>query len=188
MMRPAIHAQTRSKRRRMSVLMLLTLGACSDNMQDQPRVDPLDASGLFEDGAGTRPPVPGTVALEDSLEPELPPEPTLALLELGQARFNGVCAACHAEDGYGDGPVVQRGFPAPVSLHEQRLREADDAHLLQVIEQGQGKMPAYGTILDRRERYAVVAYVRALQLSQHADASSLPEVLQRSLPERGGEP
>lgn len=162
-----------------ALLAALLAGGCSEDMRDQPRADALEASAFFADGASARPPVEGTVP-RHPLEPP-PPEVTMEVLELGRERFEGICAVCHGRDGYGDGIVPQRGFPAPPSLHEARLRSASDAHILRVMEQGLGKMPTYREILSEGERVAVLAYVRALQLSQHADASRLPGALRERL-------
>ncbi len=176
------------------ILLALAMG-CSDDMRDQPYSRPMDASKFFLDGTSMRPRAPGTVAVDEGgpVESELAEyerlEVTPALLALGRDRFESICAVCHAQDGYGEGVVVQRGFPAPPSLHEPRLREAEDAHLLTVARNGLGKMPPYGSVLSRRERFAVVRYIRALQLSQHAPIDALPaDVRERLAAKEGGTP
>ncbi len=153
-------------------------------MGDQPRADTYEFEGFFADGRVERPLVEGTVA-RGELDAGARPEVDLELVELGRARFYGMCAACHGRDGYGEGVVVQRGFPAPPPLHEARLRGVDDGHLYRVIADGQGKMPSHAAQLDVRERWAVVAFVRALQLSQHAEVSELPPEVRERLTREG---
>jgi mono/diheme cytochrome c family protein len=93
---------------------------------------------------------------------------TLALLERGRERFEIYCVPCHSPLGDGDGMVVRRGFPKPASYHVDRLREAPDRHFYDVITQGYGIMYAYGDRVDPEDRWAIVAYIRALQRSQDA--------------------
>lgn len=98
---------------------------------------------------------------------------TPALLARGQNRFDIYCAPCHSRAGDGDGMIVQRGFPAPPSYHTARLRNAPDSHFYQVITDGYGVMYPYADRVSPYDRWAIVAYIRALQLSQHAPASTL---------------
>lgn len=98
---------------------------------------------------------------------------TPALLARGQNRFNTFCAPCHSRAGDGDGMVAQRGFPAPPSYHTARLRNAPDSHFYEVISDGYGVMYPYADRVSPHDRWAIVAYIRALQLSQHAPASQL---------------
>jgi len=98
---------------------------------------------------------------------------TRALLQRGQERFEIYCAPCHGRSGNGDGMIVRRGFPAPPSYHTDRLRNAPDSHFYQVISNGYGVMYPYADRVDPRDRWAIVAYIRALQLSQHAPRSQL---------------
>lgn len=105
---------------------------------------------------------------------------TLALLERGQQRFDIYCAPCHGLSGNGDGMIVRRGFPAPPSYHTDRLRKAPDSHFYQVISHGYGVMYPYADRIDPHDRWAIVAYIRALQLSQHAPRDRLtPQDLSR---------
>ncbi len=97
-----------------------------------------------------------------------PLPPTAALLQRGRERFDIYCAPCHGRSGYGDGMVVRRGFPAPPSYHTDALRHAPDSHFYQVITHGYGVMYPYAARVSPRDRWAIVAYIRALQLSQHA--------------------
>ena len=98
---------------------------------------------------------------------------TAATYRRGQERFDIFCAPCHGPTGEGDGMVVQRGFPAPPSYHTDRLRGAPDRHFYEVITQGYGAMYPYADRVSRRDRWAIVAYIRALQLSRHAPARLL---------------
>ena len=100
---------------------------------------------------------------------------TLALLERGRERYRIYCLPCHGEYGDGDGRVVAKfGFPQPPSLHDERLLAATDAHLLDVVIRGYGVMYSYSTVLPPRDRWAVVGYLRALQLARHADVAQFP--------------
>jgi mono/diheme cytochrome c family protein len=107
--------------------------------------------------------------------PDLPIEVTAATYRRGRERFEIFCAPCHSVVGDGDGMVVRRGFPAPPSYHTDRLRRAPDRHFYDVITHGYGAMYPYADRLSPEDRWAVVAYIRALQLSQHAPASVLNE-------------
>lgn len=165
------------------------MAGCMQEMADQPRVDVYQADSFFTDGMSARPQVAGTVSRDQpvqltpaitgrqdgkSLE-QIPVELTQELLERGQQRFGIMCVHCHGPSGYGDGMVVQRGFPAPPSYHTERLRSAPDGHLFAVITDGLGRMPALGRRITPSDRWAITAYVRALQLSQNAGVDSLPE-------------
>jgi mono/diheme cytochrome c family protein len=175
------------------LLLALPLLAACENMQDQPRYDPLEASTFFPDGRSARPLVPGTVprgaideepafytgvADDDSLLDENPLPITLELLERGRERYDIYCAPCHGIDGYGSGMIVQRGFPAPQSFHIDRLRQAPDGYYFHAITNGFGRMYAYDYRIKTQDRWAVIAYIRALQLSQFAEEQDVPpEVL-----------
>jgi len=98
---------------------------------------------------------------------------TMALLERGQQRFDIYCAPCHGLGGNGDGMIARRGFPAPPSYHTDRLREASDSHFYQVISDGYGVMYPYADRISPQDRWAIVAYIRALQLSRHAPRDRL---------------
>jgi mono/diheme cytochrome c family protein len=178
------------------------------DMYDQPRYKPYAASALFADGASARPLPAGTVAhangpfadstggragaaavrqsLRDEAAPAMPYPVDMRLLRRGQDRYAIYCLPCHGPAGDGDGLVVRRGFPAPPSYHGDRLRAAPDRHIYDVITRGYGIMYPYADRLDPGDRWAVVAYVRALQLSQHAPAAQLPERLRDRLPAAGG--
>jgi len=130
---------------------------------------PLDAHGRSLAGAGVG---------ERRYANPLPLD--MALLERGQQRFDIYCAPCHGLSGNGDGMIARRGFPAPPSYHTDRLREAPDSHFYQVITQGYGVMYPYSDRISPDDRWAIVAYIRALQLSQHAPRDRLtPQDLAR---------
>jgi len=99
---------------------------------------------------------------------------TLAVLERGRERFDIFCAPCHSIAGDGDGMIARRGFPHPPSFHIDRLRNAPDTHFYAVITDGYGAMFPYATRIPPDDRHAIVAYIRALQLSQHAAVADLP--------------
>ncbi|MGH8797704.1 MAG: c-type cytochrome, partial [Caldimonas sp.] len=112
----------------------------------------------------------------------LPERPGEALLLRGQERYTIYCMPCHSPAGDGDGPVVRRGFPAPPSYHSERLRGAPDRHYYDVITHGYGVMYPYADRVAPADRWAIVAYIRALQLSQHAPVAALPPELRAQLP------
>jgi hypothetical protein len=201
--------------------LVLAVAGCEKVMQDmydQPRYEPLEASTLFADGRSSRSPVAGTVAqssgaladassgrvgpskiigeqetgpllplgAQDPLHSRLPkPHPmatnagmpmpiTLPLLRRGRERFNVYCSPCHSRAGDGDGPVVRRGFPRPPSFHTDALRKAPLDHFYKVITHGYGIMYAYADRVAPQDRWAIAAYIRALQLSQHARLVEVP--------------
>jgi len=179
--------------------LAFALGGCEktfENMYDQSRYKPLAPSPLWADGRSSRVPVGGTVAhsegsLADSssgrlgfvaIEPEQPSRDdkaqrstwTFALLERGQQRFGIFCAPCHGDAGDGDGMIARRGFPPSASFHIDRLRNASDEHLYAVITRGYGAMYSFGASVPPDDRRAIVAYIRALQLSRNARLADLP--------------
>jgi len=166
----------------------LVLGACRQDMQDQPRIKPLAENDFFADGSGARPIPQGTVArghldadkalytgraADDSLLTELPFPLTRTVLERGQERFNIFCSPCHGRTGMGDGMVVRRGYKQPPSYHVDRLRMAPVGYFFFVMSNGFGVMPSYAAQIPVTDRWAIAAYVRTLQLSQHFDSSQL---------------
>jgi mono/diheme cytochrome c family protein len=182
-------------RRVVSFLLLTPLFVgCHRDMYEQPYKRPLEPSPLFADGNSARPLESNTVPREDPahLGPEqtgwqdrqlvldIPVPITPALLARGQERFGIYCAVCHGADGYGQGMIVQRGFPEPPSFHTDRLRQAPAGHFFDVITRGYGVMYPYASRVSPADRWAITAYIRALQLSQHAPAAALPPHLQPS--------
>lgn len=169
----------------MLLLSLLALIAgCKQDMADQPRYNALASSTQFADGMSARTPVEGTVTRDADLSPTLDNIPypiTIALLQRGQQRFDIFCSPCHGRTGDGHGMVVQRGFPAPPSYHQDALRNAPDRHFFDVITNGYGAMYSYAARVPPNDRWAIVAYIRALQYSRYAPASALPDDLRAKL-------
>lgn len=148
------------------------LVAC-DNMANQPKLNP------YELPAGSKAnwpvkPVPHTVARDDALNPPGPPPVTIALLERGQQRFDVYCSPCHSRLGDGNGMVVQRGFPRPPSYYSDTLRKAPNQQFYDVITHGYGVMYSYADRVEPKDRWAIVAYIRALQASASASLSDVP--------------
>jgi cytochrome c5 len=171
-----------------TVLLLTCAAACRQEMYDQPRYKPLGKSDFFTDNRQARPLVEGTVARgtlrEDSrlyagksgnaLVTVYPLPVTRARLERGRERYEIYCAPCHDRTGAGNGMVVQRGYRPPPSLHIDRLRQVAVGHFYDVITNGFGAMPDYAVQITPEDRWAIVAYVRALQLSQAAPIADVP--------------
>ncbi len=189
----------RKKARLATVLAVsaLLLSACGQNMAHQPSLRPFQASEHFEDGVGMRQPVPNTVSREfGALDPaflsgqgpqgmltELPIELSLAVLERGRQRFDIYCAPCHDYDGRGTGAAVRRGFPQPASfVDEPRLLAAPVGYFYSAITNGFGRMLPYASRVTVEDRWAISAYVKALQLSQNADPADIPEGAEVALP------
>lgn len=158
--------------------------ACRRGMVDQQRLKPLAEENLFPDGRGSRMPPAHTVArgqlhedqqfytgkIGSELAATFPVPVTRETLARGQERYDVYCAVCHGRVGDGNAMIVQRGFPQPPSLHEQRLRDAPPGHFVEVITNGYGLMYSYASRVSAEDRWAITAYIRALQLSQHARA------------------
>lgn len=178
-----------------ALALAMALGpGCEDDMSAQPRYNPLASSALFADARSARPPVPGTVHREESLDPAssrgvaagrllltLPVPLSRELLLRGQERFNIFCAPCHSPVGDGDGMVVRRGFRRPPSFHEDRLRLAPLGHFFEVITNGMATMPRYAYLITPRDRWAIAAYIRVLQHSQRAVLAEVPPEHRREL-------
>jgi mono/diheme cytochrome c family protein len=170
------------------LLAILVLAGCRQDMHDQPRFKPLAMSDFYTDLRSARPPVEGTVARgqlhEDSYfftgkigsnpGDYLPFPATREVLERGQQRFNIYCAPCHSRMGDGNGMIVQRGFKQPPSYHIERLEKAPLGYFFDVMTNGFGAMPSYAGQIPERDRWCIVAYIRALQLSQHASTADVP--------------
>jgi cytochrome c553 len=186
----------------LSLLALLSTAACRQDMQDQPKYIPLRPSDFFPDGRSERPLVEGTVArghLQDDallytgkgpdgkFSNDFPFPVTKATLERGQQRFDIYCAPCHDRLGTGDGKIVRRGFRHPPSYHIDRLREAPNGYLFDVITNGFGAMPDYAAQVQANDRWAIVAYIRALQLSQNANINDVPADARAQLNQGGAQ-
>ena len=168
------------KRPLLLVALALLAAGCGENMSEQPKVKPFRGSPLFADGSGVRAEPEGTIArgdLDRAAALQTRPPLTPALLARGRERFGIFCAPCHGPLGDGDGMIVERGMPHPPSYHEQRLKEAPDRHFIDVMTNGYGAMYSYAARVPPSDRWAILAYIRALQLSQDVPLASLsPEI------------
>ncbi len=167
---------------------LLTSAACRQDMHDAPRYDPLEASAVWQKGSSAQPLIAGTVARgqfhDDPLMYEgkvdgqastvFPFKIDAAALDRGEDRYNIYCAPCHSKVGDGNGMVVQRGYRQAASFHTDRLRESQPGYLFDVITNGFGVMPDYKAQITVEDRWKIIAYVRALQLSHHATTADVP--------------
>ncbi len=161
---------------------------CRQDMHDQPKFRPYRANPFFADGRSARPLVEGTVARGNLQEDEhlykgrengevaktFPFPITQEVLLHGQERFNIYCSPCHGQLGDGEGAVVQRGLKHPPSFHIDRLREAPVGYFFSVESNGFGVMFDYADRVPVKDRWAIIAYIRALQLSQHATLEDVP--------------
>ena len=177
-----------------SIFCVMVLG-CLPDMANQPKAKPLSESDFFSDQANARPVPPHTIERGGAREntafytgltdgtyiTQLPVKLTPELLARGRERFDVMCAECHDRTGSGSGMVVQRGFPQPASYHVPRLRNAPIAHFFDVITNGYGVMYSYATRVDPEDRWAIAAYIRALQLSHNMKASELTPAEQQKL-------
>ena len=176
------------RRASVAVLALVLVSGCRQDMHNQPKYKPLRGSALFANGSSARPIIEGTVA-RGTLQSdeafftgkdggtavtELPFPVDAAVLDRGEERYNIYCAPCHDRTGGGRGMVVQRGYRQPPSFHVERLRAVQVGYFFDVITNGFGAMPDYRAQMTPRDRWAVIAYIRALQLSQHAAAADVP--------------
>lgn len=174
---------------RLSPILLLALTGCRQDMQDQPKYIPLRPSSFFDDGRSARPIPVGTVARghldadiafytgkgTDGKYVDAFPFPiTKEVLQRGQQRYNIYCTPCHDRMGTGNGMVVRRGFRHPPSYHIDRLREAPNGYIFDVITNGFGAMQDYSAQIEPADRWAIVAYERVLQLSQNATMNDVP--------------
>lgn len=186
----------------LSAVTVLFSAGCRQDMQDQPKYIPLRPSDFFSDGRSERPLVEGTVArghLEDDtllytgkgpdgkFSNDFPFSVTKAVLERGQQRFDIYCSPCHDRLGDGDGRIVRRGFRHPPSYHIDRLREAPNGYVFDVITNGFGAMPDYAAQIQPNDRWAIVAYIRALQLSQNASINDVPADARAQLNQGGAQ-
>lgn len=179
-------------------LLATLLAACHVDMYNQPKVQTYDPSSFFADGRGSRPNVAGAVAvgqaqtdeylytgLVDGVEGDVMPfEVSRALLERGQEQYNIYCSLCHGVAGYGESVVAQRGGIVPANFHQQRLRDAPIGHFFNIItvgvyrgdpnNGGYQSMYSYASRITAEDRWAIAAYIRALQLSQNATVDDVP--------------
>lgn len=182
-----------------AIAALVLVAGCRQDMHNQPKYRPLRPSTLFADGSSARPPIDGTVARgtlnsDEALFTgkvggapvrEMPFAISQADIDRGQERFNIFCAPCHDQTGSGRGMVVQRGYRQPPSFHIDRLKQVEHGYIFDVITNGFGVMPDYRAQIDARDRWRIVAYVRALQLSQPTVAEPAPGAPGASTPAAG---
>jgi mono/diheme cytochrome c family protein len=166
----------------------MLLASCRQDMHDQPRFEPMEASTFFSDGRSQRPQVPGTVArgelfldkhletgrVDGRLATTFPFAIDAAALADGRRLYDIHCAVCHDRAGYGEGMVVKRGMKQPPSFHVQRLVESPPGYFFDVTTNGFGAMFGYAESVSVRGRWEIAAYVRALQLSQNARIDDVP--------------
>lgn len=177
---------------------LLATAGCRQNMHNQNKLEPYEASAFFADGQGSRQNPAGTVprnAFGEEVAPytglvvtpappmqpsqagavSMPAPPvTLAMLRRGQERYNIFCSPCHGRTGDGLGMIVRRGYKQPPSFHEPRLRSAPADHFVTTMAEGFGVMPSYAEEVSPADRWAIAAYIRALQYSRNARLADIP--------------
>jgi mono/diheme cytochrome c family protein len=176
-------------------LCVLAVAGCRQDMHDQPKYIPLRESTFFNDARSARPFVPGTVARGQLQEDALlytgklngadatvfPFAIDARRMARGRERFDIYCSPCHGRTGLGDGMIVRRGYRRPPTFHQDRLRDAPVGHFYDVIANGFGAMPDYAAQIKVEDRWAIVAYIRALQLSEHATVDDVPADRRNSL-------
>jgi mono/diheme cytochrome c family protein len=181
-------------------LAVVIVGAigCRQDMHDQPKFIPLRESTFFTDSRSARPLVAGTVARGQLRDDALlyggkiggkdadvfPFAIDARVMARGHERFNIYCSPCHGRTGQGDGMVVRRGYRHPPTFHQDRLRDAPVGHFFDVITNGFGAMPDYAAQVSVDDRWAIIAYVRALQLAEHATLADVPPDRRRDLDNR----
>lgn len=187
MTHPTAHLHSGFRLLTMAAIAFVAGVGCHRDMYDQPRYEAFEESDLFADGRSSRPFVAGTIpyrkvkpneALQTGREDgelvkELPVPLDEALLRRGRQRFDIYCSVCHGRTGEGNGMIVQRGFRTPPTFHNERLRGVPIGHLFDVATNGFGAMPSYALQTSVNDRWAIAAYIRALQFSQFADAEIL---------------
>jgi Cytochrome C oxidase, cbb3-type, subunit III len=171
------------------VFLLAALVGCRQDMHDQPRFKPLAKSDFYGDLRSSRPPVEGTVArgqlhedtyfytgkIGDNPGDTMPFAVTAEVLARGRERYNIYCAPCHSRLGDGNGMIPSRGFPRkPPSFHLERLQKSPLGYFFDVMTNGFGIMSDYASQIPARDRWCIVAYIRALQLSQNATSTDVP--------------
>ena len=179
-----------------AAMLTVVAGGCQirQDMADQPKYTPLSPSPFFDDGRSERPLVENTVARgsiadEDLFVPKesnaFPLPLTPELLNRGHERYRIFCSPCHGMQGDGNGMVSMRGMKHPPSFHDARLRQVPNGYIFDAITNGFGGMLSYSTQIPPADRWAIIAYVRALQLSRNAPVSELPPDLRAKLPGGG---
>ena len=184
----------------LAIFLLLSasclLPSCRQKMSNQPKYNPLAPSDFFADGMSARPRLAGTVArgelpvdgfaatgkLNGADGDGFPYPVTAEVMNRGQERFNIFCSECHGRLGDGNGMIPSRGYRRPPSFHRDGLRSAKTGHFFDVMTNGFGAMPPYASQIPASDRWAIVAYIRALQLSQNGTMDDLPQNLRASMP------
>ncbi len=181
---------------------VVSLAGCRQDMHNQPKYIPLRPSEFFGDGRSERPLIEDTVArghldadtafytgkTADGKELDAFPFPvTKDVILRGQERFNVYCSPCHSRAGNGEGMIVQRGYRHPPTYHQDRLRQAPPGHFFDVMTNGFGAMPDYAAQIPVRDRWCIVAYIRALQLSQNASINDVPPEARAQLGQGGAQ-
>ena len=173
--------------------LLLTVG-CQQKMANQPRYDPLETSDFFADGMSARPRVANTVArgelstdpffdtgkINGALADGFPFAVTREVIDRGHQRFDIYCSECHGRVGDGNGMIPSRGYRRPPTFHSETLRAAKTGHFFDVITNGFGAMPPYAPQVPVKDRWAIIAYIRVLQLSQNGTVADVPADKQAS--------
>ena len=194
-MRPEISGPSPLRRIVALGALLLSAAACRQDMHDQPKYIPFRESNFFGDERSERPILPGTVARghlrEDALlytgkvngadATVFPFSVDARVMARGRERFDIFCSPCHGRTGEGDGMVVRRGYRHPPTYHQDRLRSAPVGHFFDVITNGFGAMPDYAAQVPAEDRWAIIAYIRALQLSEHATLADVPQAAREQL-------
>lgn len=179
----------------MAICMMVFMTGCVYNMRDQPRHEPYEKSEFFEDNMADRAPVDNTVAVghlktdkhlyqaqgpDGKPVTEFPFEITEERLERGHQQFDIFCAPCHGLRGDGQGMIVQRGMKQPRSFLDESLQQASPSHFFNIMTNGMGAMYSYSSRIKAEDRWAIAAYIRALQLSQNATLDDIddPEIKQ----------
>ena len=179
------------------VVGMMFLSSCRQDMHDQPRFEAFEQNEFYPDGRSMRARVEGTIARGELELDELlyegkeagkiaelfPFQMTAADIERGRQRYDIYCSICHDHAGQGSGAAVERGMRAPSSFHDERLRTAAPGHYFDAITNGFGVMIDYSDRIDARDRWRIVAYIRALQLSQYAPIEEVPADIRRRLEE-----
>jgi mono/diheme cytochrome c family protein len=180
---------------RLALVCALGASGCRRDMHDQPKYIPLRESTFFSDERSARPIVAGTVArgllhddpllytgkVDGADATVFPFRVDEKAMARGRERYDIYCAPCHGRTGAGEGMIVQRGYRRPPTLHQDRLREAPVGHFFDVISNGFGAMPDYAAQVRAEDRWAIIAYIRALQLSAHAPIAAVPPARRATL-------
>ena len=175
--------------------VVFATGCNRQDMRNQARYKPLAPSAFFDNGQASRPLIEHTIArgqlrldthlyegrIDGEYAASFPMPLTQAILDRGQQRYGIYCTPCHDKVGTGNGMVVQRGFTHPTSYHDLTLRNKPAGYYFEVISKGFGRMQDYAAQINPEDRWAIVAYIRALQLSQGAEFAALPQVDQKAI-------